>query len=171
MTPTTESRARARKIVDESARFNSTPARAQFRRTLNVPLMALRFLRRPNVARSTWQLGSRSLVDGRQIQIVRFREQATPRLIGSNDGTAATGAFWLDEASGAVVRSEFGMKNPRITATIEVAYAEHPTIKLWLPQSMNERYSLSAGLPLLVVGDATYSNFRRFTVETSTTIK
>ena len=49
----------AKRIAGESARFNLSPQRYAFNRTLNVPLTALRFLRRPNQSRSTFQIDRR----------------------------------------------------------------------------------------------------------------
>ena len=72
----------ARRIADEGARFNLSPQRFAFNRTLNVPMTALRFLRRPNQHRSTFRVDR---VEPSRV-VLRFKEEATPRLIGSEDG-------------------------------------------------------------------------------------
>lgn len=84
------------RIVDEGARFNLSPRRFAFNRTLNVPMTALRFLRRQNQNRSTFRVDR---VEPSRV-VLRFEEEATPRLIGSEDGAPASGSFSIDPRLG-----------------------------------------------------------------------
>ena len=154
----------AKRITGESARFNLSPQRYAFNRTLNVPLTALRFLRRPNQSRSTFHIDRREATG----VVVGFREIASPRLIASEDSAAATGSFTLDPESGRVLRTEFTLPSRRVSGTFTVEYAEQPALKLWLPASMVERYVFPGGV--VMDGRATYSKFRMFRVETETII-
>ena len=154
----------AKRIAGESARFNLSPQRYAFNRTLNVPLTALRFLRRPNQSRSTFQIDRRDATG----VVVGFKETASPRLIASEDSAAATGSFTLDPESGRVLRTEFTLPSRRVSGTFTVEYAEQPALKLWLPAAMVERYVFPGGV--VMDGRATYSNFRMFRVETKTII-
>jgi len=154
----------AKRITGESARFNLSPQRYAFNRTLNVPLTALRFLRRPNQSRSTFHIDRREATG----VVVGFREIASPRLIASEDRAAATGSFTLDPESGRVLRTEFTLPSRRVGGTFTVEYAEQPALKLWLPASMVERYVFPGGV--VMDGRATYSKFRMFRVETETII-
>ena len=155
----------ARRIVDEGARFNLSPRRFAFNRTLNVPMTALRFLRQPNQNRSAFRVDR---VEPSRV-VLRFKEEATPRLIGSEDGAPASGSFSIDPDSGRILRTEFVLATRRITARFTVEYAEQPALKLWLPASMVESYRFPSGASSMD-GQATYSNFRMFRVETSTSI-
>jgi hypothetical protein len=170
LTPGSDQQAQAGRIVAESARFNLNPPRVNFRRTLNVPMTALRFLRGANQPRSTFELRGSEQQDGRTLSVVRFKEQSMPRLIGSDEGSAAQGTFWIDSRTGAVTKSELEMLHQRVAAKLTVKYAEHPTEKLWLPKSMEEIYTIAL-TQATVFGQATYSNFKRFRVETTTSIK
>jgi hypothetical protein len=96
----------AKRIAGESARFNLSPQRFAFNRTLNVPLTALRFLRRPNQARSTYRIDR---VDASGV-VVTFKEQASPRMIASEDGAAASGSFTLAPESGRVRSSTWSSR-------------------------------------------------------------
>jgi hypothetical protein len=58
--PTTGAIEQGRKIANESARFNISPLRVSFTRTLNVPLTALRFLRADIKSGRSGRLGARS---------------------------------------------------------------------------------------------------------------
>ncbi len=170
-TASSDQHGQAARIVEESARFNLNPPNVRLHRTLNVPMTALRFLRAANQSRSTFELRGKERHNGRSVVVVRFREQAMPRLIGSNEASAAKGSFWIDEQTGAVIRSELELIHQRVAAKLTVEYAEHPTIKLWLPASMEEVYTITSGGSATIFGKASYTNFKRFKVETSATVK
>lgn len=165
-----DQRAQASRIVEESARFNLNPQGRVLRRTLNVPMTALRFLRAANQPRSTFERRGTERQDGRDLMVVRFTEHATPRLIGSDEGSPARGSFWIDVKTGAVTKSEIELNHARVAAKLVVKYAEHATAKLWLPVSMEETYVVARGADA-VYGNATYSNFKRFRVDTSSDLK
>ena len=161
----------ARRLADESARFNLHPARARFHRSVNVPFTALRFLRRANQSRSSWHLDRTERVASQTVALLRFEETATPRLIGSKQQFAASGAFWIAE-DGAVLRTELRTPEPML-ATIRVSYARHPTLGWWLPEAMQELYRVRPNPRVLidVDGRATYSNVRQFKVDTAISVK
>jgi VWFA-related protein len=165
--PNANSFAQARRIVEESSRFNLNPAGGGVNRTINQPLLALKFLRAANQARSTFAIDNGFSGDG-AVRLT-FVESAKPRMIASPDNAAARGSFRIDPATGRVLASELMIETGRTRASIRVTFAEQPNLGLWLPVSMDERYGPS---PVTAVeGRATYSNFRRFKVDTDTTIK
>jgi VWFA-related protein len=170
----------ARRIAAESARFNLNTPRYDIQRTINMPMMALRFLRAENQHRSTFKHEGNKGIDGIETSLISFEERAKPRIIASEDDAAARGRFWLD-ATGRVVRSELSFETRAGTGVnsksrervslrslIKVSYGEEPRLKLWMPLSMEERYYIGG---VNLEGNATYSNFRRFKVDTSTTMK
>jgi hypothetical protein len=173
--------AQARRIAAESARFNLNTGEYAVQRTINMPMTALRFLRGPEQGRSTFELKGEKRIDGVETSVVSFEEQAMPRLISSPDDSAASGRFWID-ARGRVLESELTHETSMETRTgphnlrdhvtvrtiIKVTYGEDPRVKLWMPLSMEEQYRVGG---VLLHGKATYSNFRRFTVDTATVIK
>jgi hypothetical protein len=136
-------------------------------RTINQPLLALKFLRAANQARSTFAIDNGFSGDG-AIRLT-FVESAKPRMIASPDNAAARGSFRIDPATGRVLASELMIETGRTRASIRVTFAEQPQLGLWLPVSMDERYGPSS--VTAVEGRATYSNFRQFKVNTDTTIK
>jgi hypothetical protein len=165
MKPNPDAIQQAQRIASEGARFNISPKMFTLNRTLNVPLTALRFLRGPNQDRSTFQLDR---VEPSRI-ILKFKEHAKPRLIASDDGSAATGSFTIEPTSGRVLESELQLVTRQVAGTFSVVYAEQPALKLWLPASMTESYTFGRASAMLD-GRATYSSFRVFRVETSTVI-
>ncbi len=168
---TDDALARALAITNESARYNLDVTGISSNRTLNVPMAALLFLRRPFQARSTFTVAHVNRTDGRRVAELRFTEQALPRLIRSPGDLPMAGRAWVDADSGLVLRTslEYVLRNDRLStdATIGVTYAEHPRLKLWLPSVMNEKYEarLNGQFAGALIGEAKYSNFRRFSVD------
>jgi hypothetical protein len=159
----------ARQIASEGARFNvNTPDRL-LKRTINTPTVALMFLRRQNQFRSTFKIEDAKTEDGRRLVVVRFQESAVPRMINSPDATPARGRLWIEPDSGRVVRTELVLESLGSSGTITVTYAAQPKLDLWPPASMDELYRLPRGQT--IDGHATYSNFRKFSVEVTTAIK
>jgi outer membrane lipoprotein-sorting protein len=155
----------ARQIADESARYNL----GSVKRNINIPTMALSYLRRENLPRSNFQLDGTAKIDGIQTAVLNFTERARPTIIHSGDADApATGRFWIDDASGRIVRSQLKLTSSKLTATITVSYATVPKLDIWVPVSMTENYR-SPGEN--ISGNASYSNFRRFNVDVATIIK
>lgn len=176
--PHADRMAQARRLVAESSRFNLNTGPYVVQRTINMPMTALRFLRRPNQPRSRYTFEGRKTEGGIEVALVSFEEKAKPRLIASEDEAAARGRFWVDPITGRVVRSElsfdtrvdFGTRrgNIDLRSKVSVRYAEEPRSRLWLPVSMDEQYVVEG---VLLEGQATYVNFRRFAVDTSSSVK
>jgi hypothetical protein len=176
--PYADRMAQARRIVAESSRFNLNTGPYVVQRTINMPMTALRFLRRPNQPRSRYTFEGRKTEGGIEVALVSFEEKAKPRLIASEDEAAARGRFWVDPITGRVVRSELSFdtrvdfgprrRNIDLRSKVSVRYAEEPRFRLWLPVSMDEQYVVEG---VLLEGQATYVNFRRFAVDTSSSVK
>jgi hypothetical protein len=157
----------ARRITAEGSRFNIHLSQVRVDRTINLPLAALRALRAQNQHRSTFTIDNEQTLKAGGLIVITFREQASPRLFSSGP-TAASGIFWIEPVSGRVMASTMIMDTGLTKATIRVAYAEEPRLKIWLPTIMEEEYLVH--LSGVIRGRATYSNFRQARVETSTEI-
>src|SRR5262245_5750095 len=183
-TATTESQAAA--ILSESARYNI----GDVERTVNMPVLPLRFLERDNLPRSSFRRARH--VDPHEMTVqapapaghfrvstevwaVEFSEKARPTLIRTRNrpgpGTKseplkdlpAKGRFWIDPATGRVLMSELELDATGAHAVITVNYQSEPILGLFLPIEMRERYD---GLrnKTVVEGFATYGRFRQFQV-------
>jgi hypothetical protein len=176
----------ANRIADEGARFNIGP----MQRTINTPTVALMFLRRELLPRSEFRIAGRGTEQGVAAVILRFQERGQPRIVNTRDNAAARGRFWIDPASGRVLKSELELDSAGMHAFIVVTYAPQPKLDLWVPAIMTERYrtqtttgniaprdlrdgagSGSGVVTLTVEGTATYGNFRRFSVDVKTIIR
>ncbi len=166
----------ARRIAAESARFNLNAGSFVVNRTINTPMTALLFLRGSNQARSDFRLDGTERVAGVPCVVLRFTERATPRLIGTRDGSPARGTFWIDEATGRILRTELELRlvidreGQFLNAKLRVEFADVERLGLWLPSVMDETYDVRPGSQV-IMGHAEYSEFRRFDVTTDTDVE
>jgi hypothetical protein len=156
----------ARRITDESARYNLGT-----NGNVNVPLLALNFLASTNIARVAWRLGPATAIEGVPAARLDFKEVARPTLIrdpGTSGGNApADGSFWLRAEDAAVLRTRLHVGNGQYDSDIEVDYCRTPGIDALVPCKMTERFSNG---PERLTGEATYSKIRQFSVSTETRI-
>jgi hypothetical protein len=169
LSPTEDTLAQAKLIVEESARFNLGMQDGTLIRTLNLPTLALAFLRRELQDRLTFRTEGLKMVADNQVVQLKYVEHAMPRMVKTIDDTPVEGKFWIEPASGRIVQTEMVLRSPANDAVIRVTYAAQPGIEVWVPASMTESYKLKGGLT--IDGKATYSNFRKFTVAVDTVIK
>jgi len=169
--PSNQTLDQAGRILAEGARFNVYP---RLNRTLNVPFTTLVFLLPAHQARSDFAVDGTDTIDGQPTVVLRFSERGMPRILRSDDSAPARGTFWVQPASGRVLRSELvfttvGQGIGRVTATIRVTFAPEPRTGLWLPAMMDERYSFASGD--IIAGTARYSKARQFAVDTNSSVK
>lgn len=154
----------ARKIMDEGSRYNI----GSIERNINAPTLALSFMTPLHRYRFTFS------IDGRDESgtVVTFWETAKPTFITTTGGRdlPVSGRIWVDEATGAVRKTQLDAVDPQVAAHITVTYARDEAAGLWVPTRMDERYLGSNGA-MQVTGTATYSRFRRFQVSTSENVE
>jgi hypothetical protein len=151
----------AREIMKESSRYNI----GTVERTINLPTLPLAFLTPAHRGRFTFELEKRDEADG---TVVEFREVHTPTYISTtgNRDLPVSGRFWVDEATGAIRRTELDAVDTAVEAHIKVTYRLDDGLRLWVPIRMEERYR-NRHSTAEVRGVATYSRFRKFQVSTS----
>jgi hypothetical protein len=175
--PPADAGAQARRIYEESTRYNI----GAVERTINSPAQVLEFFRAGNQSRSTFRLGGRSTVAGQTAWEVRFQETGRPRFIRTTDDAAASGRAWLLPDSATIVRTELRLDTARGNVSITVHYGRDERVGLWVPTRMIESYvrppatggsvTPADASSVRIEGDATYSDFRRFSVDTRTIIR
>lgn len=158
------------RVADESARYNV----GRFRRTLNIPTLALSFLHRRNHSRFIFSGEGRDRLDGRDVDVLRYEEHASPTLLGTSAGrdVSMTGRIWLDAATRAVVQTELDVSGER-RGELVTRYREEPGFQALVPDFMWEWYDAgehvavgSIYTPAVVECLARYSRYRRFAVFT-----
>lgn len=164
----------ARRLSDESARFNIGPIVRNF----NVPTAALFFFRPDNFDRFKF---TRKRVEGGATWEIAFRETSRPTLIRTPEGQSVPteGSLWVDAASGTIVRTSMRMnkfvsaRSPNrgfSSAQVDVTYSRIAALDMWLPETMKESYEADRGtLVDRLTAEARYSDYRQF--QTSVRIK
>ena len=164
--PSADALKQADAITEESTRFNVGP----ILRTMNNPTVVLEALDARNQGRFKFSKGGEDTLDGTRAWMLRFTEQARPTFITTFKGEdePLTGRAWVDPMVGRLLRVEITVAahsaNLPFTATINVTFQEDPRLRLWVPATMTEQYSV--GARILAAGDAHYTDYRRFGVET-----
>jgi VWFA-related protein len=173
----------ARRIADESARFNIGPMKRNF----NEPTAVLFFMSAASQPRFSFTPKGTATVGGVDVARIDYQEEARPTYIRTSDGKDAPcrGTLWINPADGTVVRTKLlltGYGGQGSSAEIEVTFAKDQRLDLWLPVTMVERYvgklsregtagrsRVRAGMSVNVVtgesvvtATATYSDFKRF---------
>jgi hypothetical protein len=172
----------ARRIADESARFNIGPTRRNF----NEPTAALFFFLPASQQRFAFTREGMATVDGVTAIEIDFRETGSPTVIRTLDGrdVPAQGTIWVLPSAGTVLRTKLtvsGFGGPRTSSTVDVTFARDNRLKLWLPVKMTERHEAPAVLarlsnwitttPAVVTATATYGDFKRFETSASFSVK
>jgi hypothetical protein len=165
----------ARRLSEESARFNIGP----IFRTFNVPTAALLFFRPENLDRFKF---SKKAVARDGTWEIAFRETERPTLIRTPGGASvpSAGSLWVSAADGTVVRTSLLMNDVGVEARtrarridalqVDVTYNRVAALGLWLPETMTESYDIVDGREReLLRTEAKYSDYRVF--QTSVRIK
>ncbi len=168
---TTTAVARARRVVEESSRYNLGTTS----RTFNIPTYALSYLLPSNTGRFRFEQDGVGCGDDHPAAWdVRYEEVATPTLTRGfqNINLPSNGRFCIDPAAGTIFETEIELHHPsvgpRVPATEVVAvvtFALDPDVGLWVPSEMRERYSERRGGR--TTSTARYGNYRKFSVTTS----
>jgi hypothetical protein len=168
--------AQARLIATESARYNLGPLTRDF----NVPTTAVQFVHPSHRSRFRFDKVRQEALGGVPVWVVGFRERSRGTLIRTTDGhdVPVRGDLWIDPGSGRILRSRFIAENflsrtqtgpkARGHALLEATWRPDERLGLWVPGEMHERYERwrdDRGQPYDIEGSATYSNYRRFTVD------
>jgi hypothetical protein len=158
---TTSSLDRARRISEESARYNI----GNIERTINVPTLALEFLTDVHRRRFVFETDG-SAGDG--VRVVRYEERTGPTYIQTtnNRDLPVSGRYWIDEATGRVQRSELKAVDAALDALITVTYRLDEAAGFWVPDRMEEVYKQKND-GSEIRGNASYVRYRRFSVTTT----
>jgi hypothetical protein len=167
--------AQATRVIEESVRFNI----GAIQRTINSPALVLELLDPTHHGSFEFSKGGDDTVAGIRAWRIKFVERARPTIIRTlNDGDVpALGDIWIDPDTGRLLRADvtfrMAMKNSparRFDGFISITFKEFPGLAMWLPEKMIERYQETMGRPVMT-GLATYSNYRRFRVESQENIE
>jgi hypothetical protein len=160
-------RPQAKRIAQESARFNIGPVI----RTINNPALVMKILDPANAYRLNFSKVDEDTLDGVPLWVIQFTEHFSPTLVQTSKGEdePSEGRIWVDPVLGRLHRADITFRSTApgmrfFRARLSVIFREDPRLSLWVPVRMTERYEGSSIDE--VVGEATYSGYRRFGVDT-----
>lgn len=176
MDPSESVNERLRGIIRESARFNI----GSVDRTMNVPLLPLRFLEQKNQWRFKFKRSSDTKPgDGvalsppdagrfrisTEVWTIEYQEREPGTIVRTTRlrDIFARGRFWIDPADGKVLMSEMILENGSVRGTMLVNFQSEPIVGLLVPIEMRERYDKTRD-GSVIDGFATYGRFRQFKV-------
>jgi hypothetical protein len=156
----------AQRISNESTRYNIGPVT----RTVNVPTLPLKFLTPANAKRSMFQKAGEVRLEGVAVWEIRLAEITVPTLIRtSNDmSLPAEGTFWIEPATGAVLKAQLRLRTRELRSEITVTYETFENMDVRVPGELKEKYQ---GPGFELEGTATYGRLRRFRVTTEEVIQ
>lgn len=156
----------AERIRNESSRYNI----GNVTRDINVPTFALQYLLPEDRGRSVFRATGTDRIGSVETTVVEFEERATPTLVvgRDNENVPGRGRFWIEPRSGLVLQTLLETRPPGMTTKITTTYQYEAKMGLWVPARMDEKHNLGSES---IEGIATYTNFRRFEVETTVDIK
>jgi formylglycine-generating enzyme required for sulfatase activity len=151
---------RGERIREEGARYNL----GSMRSTLGNPVLALGVLQRSYQSRFRFSLAKPDREAGPDVSVVTYKETASPAMIRGEAGMdlPSSGRFWIDTASGRVLKTELQVQQAAIRAIVTTTFSADDRTGIAVPREMREQYTLANGNGVHMV--ATYGHFRRFDV-------
>jgi hypothetical protein len=168
--PSAHALQQARRIAEESSRYNIGP----IVRTINDPAVVLELLDKRHRDRMRFSRnGETATVDGIRAWVVRYQEVGGPTIIRTRDlkDLPVRGRVWVDPDGGRILRADAAIDlGFGVTGTLDVSFEYDERLGFAVPSKMTERYT-NRNLVVVSSGEATYSNYRRFTVDTQESIQ
>ncbi len=167
--PSAQAMQQARLIAEESARYNIGPVV----RTINDPAIVLELLDGRNSPRMRFSHNGENTIDGVRTWVLRYQELGNPTIIRTRDrkDVPARGRAWVEPETGRILRADASVEpGLGVTGTIDVTFEFDERMGFAVPSKMSERYA-NRNLVTVSSGEATYSNYRRFTVDTEENVQ
>src|SRR2546423_11329865 len=158
----TGSEDQAKAIAEESGRYNL----GAVQRTINNPVFALIFLQPDVRERFKFTYGKPDRRAAEDVRVIDYIEEARPTVIAGRPGEdmPAFGRFWIETATGRVVKAEIRVEVKDIKANLTTTFRTDERLGIDVPNEFREEYDLRDSR---VSGIASYSRFRKFEVKSS----
>ena len=148
-------------VVARNARYNI----GQVTRNFNEPTLPLLLVDAKRVNEVQFERKDLTLDGTTVLATLAFTERGRPTLVrGPRGSMPATGEIVIEAATGVVRRTTFELSQDGFKVKLSTEYARDKALGLWVPAVFTERYERAAQEQEVVVGQATYSNYRRFDV-------
>ena len=172
--PDESAKKQAAEIMNESARYNI----GSVLRNVNTPMFGLILFDPTYQPRFKHSIGTehkgtpRGLPKSEAFRLaadaweIDYEEAAAPTVIqGDGQDAKSHGRIWVDPETGRILITELVNEAKTVRTTIRVSYQSMPLEGVVLPVEMRETYLLKNRF-YTFEGEATYGNYRRFSVNT-----
>ena len=150
--------------IRDRVRQIALAAEAHVPATLN-PIFALAFLQGGYQSRFEFAVNDAGAEWPREVKAVTFVETARPTLLRAGPlgdlDVPARGTAWIEEATGRILQTELQMGQGRAAPRTVTRFTVDARLQIMVPVSMRSENP---------TGAATYSNFRRFTVQADSAV-
>ena len=148
----------AARIADQNSRYNL--ANDALPRNVNVPTFAFDLLSDRYRNRFSPQRSGIEAVEGRMAWVVEFRERDRPTIVRSPNGRDQPTRLRVvaDPETGEIFQTTVTWD--QAGGSILVRYGHVPAVDVRVPMTMSDRFTMASSIE--VIGDATYTNYRRF---------
>jgi hypothetical protein len=156
------------RITREGARYNI----GRVDRTINLPTMPLVFLMPTHLSKFQFERKGDEVVEDVPTTRLDYRELGRPTVIRqttTNRDMPSSGSLWVDPLTGRIVKTLVRTGDEAFRVEMIVTYRRNDALGIWTPAEMNERYTMINGTET-IIGEAKYSNYRRFQVSTQESI-
>lgn len=152
----------AKAIAEESARYNL----GSVQRTINNPAFAMIILQPEVRDRFKFTAGKPDKKMGDDISVIDYVELGRPTVIAGPPGEdmPAFGRFWIETATGRVVKAEVRVEVKNVKANLTTTFRTDERLGMDVPAELREDYDLPDSR---VTGVASYTRFRKFDVKSS----
>ncbi len=160
--PDQDADAKAKAIAEESGRYNL----GAVQRTINNPVFALVLLQ-PDVRQHfKFTPGKPDRKFGADVRVVEYVEEMRPTVIVGLPGQdmPAFGRFWIETATGRIVKSEVRVELKDFKANMTTTFKTDERLGIDVPVEFREDYDMPTSR---VTGVATYARFRKFEVKST----
>jgi hypothetical protein len=162
-----------RRITEENAIYNL----GRLRRTWNVPTLPMHLL----MPLHRWRFSFKKVSGGDRggPWVISYEERGSPTMVRTTDfkPVRVKGRLWISAGDGHLERATLEAEVP-VRSELEFVWRFDEKLAAWLPFEMRERYrgvrpdpvgtgflSVTGARRYVIAGVATYSNYRRFTVD------
>lgn len=154
----------ADRIMRESTRHNI----GSVTRTINIPTLGMMVLHPRVRRRFTFEANGEDTVGAHVVHRIAYRETARPTLMRGTGGgdLMLQGRIWIEPSKGTVVETTVTVADPTVRANINVTFRPDASLPIWVPSQMDEYYKETRSIDE-ILATATYSNVRRFQVNTT----
>jgi hypothetical protein len=173
MSPRPDDKRQLQRIAEESARHNLGTGR-----NINLPTFPLQTLRESARDRFVWTRQPDDPQRSLCCAVLAFAEVRSPTIVRTPAGrdVPIAGQVWVEPLTGRVTRAvlRFSNESEQVDGAFDVTYGARIGFDVLLPERLWEWYRTPdpahLGRAAYVEGEASYGNFRQFTVSTAVSL-